>query len=452
MKRLVAVCALIVAGCASAPPMEPVGTSRVAKPAPTVAASAWIGPETPKPDDDEGAERQVREAEVQKMLARVSKIRGLPIKRPVPGRIVSREEAVAKIKEQVERDLPKDVMEMQGEVEAGLGLVPFDYDYAEGIYRLLQGQIAGFYDPKDKAMFLLDDLWGAEERQTLSHELVHALQDQSFPLDEALKFKAGESDRISAGHAVIEGDATSAMFDEAYGPDGAFNVEEEVLDKMMRAGALLSTTGLTTPRAITESLVSAYTDGFAFVQNRRRKGGFAAVDEALAHPPASTEQLLHPEKYDAHEAPLAVPAPSIASLGAGFQVALEDVSGEQDLRITLGQLGRSSTAARAAAGWGGDRYVVAAKTIDAEHKAIAFAWRLRMDTTKDAKELADHLKEAFQGACKERPHVGPIAWRRKGDDVAIVAGPWIRGAKRDATSKATCKDLGAWIDAIFKAS
>ena len=54
------------------------------------------------------------------------------------------------------------------------------------------------------------------------------------------------------------------------------------------------------------SLTAPYVDGFALVQELRRRGGWPAVDKALKSLPATTEQLLHLDKLDAREAALAV--------------------------------------------------------------------------------------------------------------------------------------------------
>ena len=71
---------------------------------------------------------------------------------------------------------------------------------------------------------------------------------------------------------------------------------------------------------LTESLSAPYTDGFAFVQERRHLGGWAAVDAAFRDLPVSTEQILHPEKYDAHELPIPVAVPPMALAGAPTDV------------------------------------------------------------------------------------------------------------------------------------
>ena len=77
--------------------------------------------------------------------------------------------------------------------------------------------------------------------------------------------------------------------------------------------------------------------------------------------PESTEQILHPEKYTAGEAPVAVtlPADLATRLGTGWTVPLQDTFGEFQLGIWLREAGvAGGDATAAAAGWGGDRLAV----------------------------------------------------------------------------------------------
>ena len=50
--------------------------------------------------------------------------------------------------------------------------------------------------------------------------------------------------------------------------------------------------------------------GSRFVHALRRKGGWTAVDRAWDRLPTTTEQILHVDKWEANEGPIAVPAPT----------------------------------------------------------------------------------------------------------------------------------------------
>ena len=118
------------------------------------------------------------------------------------------------------------------------------------------------------------------------------------------------------------------------------------------------------PAFLRESLLFPYTAGLSFVQWLQASGGWDAVDGAFREPPASTEQVLHPEKYAAHEAPVdghAAGGPRRRSSGRAGRSGLEDTLGEFQLKVWLDQVAAGSggpSADAAAAGWGGDRVVL----------------------------------------------------------------------------------------------
>ncbi|MFT3773477.1 MAG: hypothetical protein QM820_49505 [Minicystis sp.] len=428
--------ALAALGCSASPttPIAPPVVEATPPPAPTAQAQ-------PQPTAPPNAEAEARK-KVAAMLTKVAGLRGLPVVREVPGRVLNRDEVIAKIKAKVEKEIPPDVVEHDGELLAGLALVPPDYDFVEGTYRLIQGRIAGFYEPGDRTMYLVDDLGDDEADETLAHELDHALQDQAYDLKKLLDFAPGDGDRTAAGHAIAEGDAMSAMFDVTLG--SAFNVPEGALRDSLALSNAVSETSAKTPHVLQESLTAPYGDGFAFVQALRRQGGWPAVDAAWRALPASTEQLLHVDKYLAHEPPIAVAVPTFAALGGGFRVATHDVVGEQGLKIMLAEWENPKVAAAGAAGWGGDRYVVLRRDDGPDKHTIAVGWRVEMNTDRDAKELEDILRKHFGATCRERPTVGPLSWQRKGRSFALAAGPYQRQG-RMPKSAGTCAVAAKWV-------
>ncbi|WP_437674993.1 hypothetical protein [Sorangium sp. So ce131] len=450
----------MLAGCAQ--PAPPPGSARApaasakapggGAAAPEAQAGGKAGEGKGKGEDAERA----ADPEVALALARVAKARGLPVRRDVPSRVLARSEILDRVRAHVEREIPEGVLDHQGEALAALELIPADYDFTAGMYRLLEGRIAGFYEPEDATMYLVDDLSDDEADETLAHELVHALQDQSFALGTLLEFKAGDSDRLAAVHALVEGDAMSAMFDVLVG--SAFQVDESMLRKLVAMSTALSSVG-DTPIVLQESLGAPYTDGFAFVQALRRQGGWPAVDAAWRALPDTTEQLLHPEKLATREPALAVGVPTAAALGPGFRVVFDDVMGEQALRIAFAAYAHREAAIGAAAGWGGDRFAVARRDDpeDPSRREFALAWRLRFDSAADAAEAGRLIERRFGKGCRMRQALGPIAWTARGSDMAIVAGPYERrgggsgGAGGVGAVKAagTCAGAKTWLAEVM---
>jgi hypothetical protein len=169
-----------------------------------------------------------------------------------------------------------------------------------------------------------------------------------------------------------------------------------------------------------------------FVQGLQSRGGWKAVDDAFAKPPASTEQVLHPEKYAAGEAPAAVSLPSdlAAKLGSGWSVPLVDTFGEFQLGVWL----RNSpgidkaTADAAAAGWGGDRIAA----IKGPNGAWGVVLRTAWDTAKDAGEFetaAKPLVDGLAGSAQLLPGAGGTE-------------RWVLAASDDATLSRIAGVLG----------
>lgn len=414
-------------------------------PSPKASASAGDSPFGKRRTSAEA--RAIRNAELQNaVLAGVSGIRGLPKRGETKSRTLSRKDLLEVILAKEEDGAPKEVMRLTGEALVALELAPASYDFEAGVYELLQSQIAGLYDPDDKTMYLLDDLSESTAYQTLAHELVHALQDQSFDLAGLLDWKPRKGDETAAIQTLVEGDATVAMF--AFASGDADAIDEKTMRRVVSVGAALSAPG--TPPVLVRSLVAPYTDGFSAVQALRRRGGWPAVDRALRARPTTTEQVLHLDKLDKREPALFVADPPLDALGSGFTLGSVDVMGEQGTRIAFEEWTSRTRAAEIAAGWGGDAFAVA--TRDAGNgREVALAWHHRSDTAKDAKEIADLLTERFGNACKERPELGPLTWIHKDRDVVITAGPFVRRADRTVAAAGTCAVTSKWARAILDA-
>ena len=160
------------------------------------------------------------------------------------------------------------------------------------------------------------------------------------------------------------------------------------------------------PPVLRESLFFPYTAGLNFTQGLYTAGGWGAIDAAFADPPASTEQILHPEKYAAEEEAVQVELPEdlAGKIGAGWSTALEDTLGEFQLKIWLGETAKAASvgATDAAAGWGGDRVAVLNGPNDAWVIALLTDW----DTNADATEFATAATEALEECRRRRNDLG----------------------------------------------
>jgi hypothetical protein len=191
-----------------------------------------------------------------------------------------------------------------------LGLAPADFQYRALMVRVLTEQVAGYYEPKTGEFHLADWIDVDGQRPVMAHELTHALQDQHFNLRRFEHWPKGDSDSELAAHALIEGDAMLAMV--LYVTSNPLRAAEflKSMSKMGNQSAELEKA----PRALRESLLFSYQQGIYWTQSLYKQGGWARVSKAFSELPQSTEQILHPDKYFGHEAPVKVTLPDVTNL------------------------------------------------------------------------------------------------------------------------------------------
>jgi len=436
-------------------------------PEPALAVDAGPGPRDEPPS-------WVASDPVNRALATVAELRELPATGPVKGKIIDREAMLVHVREQLRSEVPEPVVRGTNAMLFLLNVVPRDFDYEKSLLALLDAQLAGFYEPRDKTMYLLADLPEKEREATLAHELVHALQDQHYGLENLIKYRDDATDALSAIHALAEGDATSAMFDHILLAQGkrAIDLPDSMISLQTRGVVELAPSLAAVPTIVKRSVISPYVDGIELIHRLRRQGGWPAVDASWKKPPTTTEQLLHADKFAAREPALEVSIPGMPA-SSGFDVIYHDVLGEQSLRLLFEEWAPRRTAVEAASDWGGDRVAVFERG-----DRHGLAWHLRFDNEDAARRayeallrgvLRDELPSAgpSQGpvsvpdvdrnaataaakagkACRERPNRGPIAATRRGREIALVAGP-VRGAGEAARSDANCVAATAWAVAV----
>jgi hypothetical protein len=447
------------------------GCSGNPAPRPAVAPAAPVESAAPAPKRAQAAEQA--QPAVDAALTHVSQVRQLGAIAPVKSLVIGREELLRRMKDDLFAELEPELVQGTTELIFALGAARADLDYLGSILTLLGSQLAGFYDPRRGEMVLLDDLGADAEQATLWHELVHALQDQHYNLEKLVKWSPSRGDAMTAIQCLAEGDATSAMLDTMLLPRGqtALDLPERALSNMLAAMEALPEIA-SVPAMLKRSVVAPYTDGLAFTHALRRSGGWAAVDAAWRDLPASSEQILHPEKYRAREAPERVPVPH-APPGGPDALLFHDVIGEQGLRITFEEWVPTSTAAETAAGWAGDAVAVFA---NGERRAVAL--RLRFDDEAHAERAHETLArgaltpelelrqgdrpgpnvardDALKaikkgGVCRERERRGPFAVVRVGRDLGVTLGPY-QNRSGVASSDSTCASGLRWADSIARA-
>ncbi len=274
---------------------------------------------------------------------------------------------------------------------------------------------AAYYDPRREELFLVGDAVPAGPQLAefvLAHELTHALEDQRFGLPES---EGLSDDRVLAESALVEGTATALMGEYARHHLDPFMLASE--SAAIEAGA-----GGELPRFAQAEVDFTYFEGARFVEELVRLGkAWALADFAFERRlPATTEQILHPEKYLDDEPALPVAPPRQA--GPGWRAVDTGSLGEFGTREVLRAAEAGLGADRAAAGWGGDRYRLFARRgtvcggdCRSTH-ALGVTWR--GDDPTEARELAGELRRYVALGLDGEPR-GRDSWQLDGGWAAI---------------------------------
>lgn len=254
-----------------------------------------------------------------------------------------------------------------------LGLVAGDFDFSS-LDDVGRRSLLGVYDPIKKRIVVRADLPEPLLHRVVVHELTHALNDQYHPLEDIVIDLRTEELRALQG--LSEGDATrvDTLFVEQL-PPAQRAVAEGQIEGLPDVPA--------SSRPFLQLVGFPYLAGPDFVRALVERGGNAAVDQAFRARPTTSEQVLHPERFLQGAPPASVPHP-----GSDGEPERLGVLGELGLRVVLGETLDAAAAARAADGWGGDRFV----SWSARGKSCVRV-NLRMDTAGDTNEVRDGLRQ-----------------------------------------------------------
>lgn len=318
----------------------------------------------------------------------VAEVGGIAFRASVPLHFMTRAELTRYLEEVLRDEYPEEKARADQRTLVAFDLIAPDADLRGMRARLLEDNIVGFYDerPDRRKLYAVSD----DRRLTpanqlvMAHELRHALQDQYLDLHRALPDEVGDfDDRRLALISLLEGDATLVM--ERYlvrrlpgGVDNERRLGDLDLSEMALPGAGFE--GV--PTVLQAQLVMPYLAGRDFAMAVWKRGGWDAVRAAWSAPPRSTEQVLHPEKFFAGEAPEEV---VLGYRPDGGTLVKEGVLGELMTRSLLG-----AGAEEAARGWGGDRFAV----WDV-HGRTLLVWASSWDTAADRAEFLAGARARF---------------------------------------------------------
>ncbi|HLW95858.1 MAG TPA: hypothetical protein VKS25_10800, partial [Solirubrobacteraceae bacterium] len=327
---------------------------------------------------------------------------------------------------------------------------------------------AARYDAATSTLLVPSFLPLGAQRATLVHEIAHAVADQRFGLRRFLGLVPERGPRLDgdaarARLALVEGDAVLTGLELGDPRENFLGAHAlGALAARLRGasqgasldpspGSSQDRSGEGAPSWFVQLGEFTHVDGLLFVARVRAHRAWSAVDALWSDPPDSSEQILHPEKYDACEPAIAVDESALPALaGFGHPVA-SDVLGELVVRTWLESALPPEIAARAAAGWGGDRAGLYAPTPAASvadggaaEPLAPLAWLTVWDDAAEADDFARAARQvlaqtslktsnaagetqataAATAAIEERDLFstpgGTFALARKGDAVALL--------------------------------
>ena len=295
------------------------------------------------------------------VLAEMSKILSLPVKEPLKKSVRSREEIREFLIRQMRED--KDDTKRYADQKAleALGLIPKGYPLDQKLLALLTEQIAGLYDPREREFFIADWTQPAEQRVIMAHELTHALQDQYFHVEKWEEEVKTNDDAQLARESVLEGSAMIAMYDYLLRSTGKTTRDISDFDPGMLIGDANDSPELSqAPMVIQDEITFPYLPGASFVERALKEwDGWRDFHRLFENPPASTQQILHPDLYFRGVMPTRVDlTPVTKAVPRGWKKLDENVLGEFALNEILKQFVDKERADKIAPSWSGDRYAV----------------------------------------------------------------------------------------------
>ena len=364
--------------------------------------------------------------EVDKLVAAVSAARHLPFHGALPARALGPDETRRATALAVGEGLDSAAARTEGELLKRLGLfglLSSGYgggDFAAAAYASAATP-APRYDAATGTLLVPNFLPIGSQRVELAHEIAHAVADQRFGLRRFLRLAPDRGPRLDcdaarARLALVEGDAVLGGFELADPRENFLGAHAlQALAVQLRGASQASSHipsqdpfGQAAPSWFAQLGQFTHVDGLLFVARVRAHRPWSAVDALWGDPPATTEQILHPEKYDACEPAMAIDEGALPSLTGFGRPASSDVLGELVVRTWLESALPPELAARAAAGWGGDRaglYAPTPSVSDADAGATAplapLAWLTLWDDDAEADDFARAARQVLAKMSKE---------------------------------------------------
>jgi len=333
-------------------------------------------------------------AKLHDIRAKASEVRGLPPYEKVKEGTITQEALVNYAKAQAGKMTDDEKRELDSYTAALrlLRLIGPQDDLLKIFSEDYPANILGIYLPDARELVMIGggQQIGMSDELTLAHEYTHSFQDGSFGI-EKLRKRWEKSTTERDGHSqygetidcLVEGDAVVSerlYAERAFGSDWQQKLQQEPAEAEAQAATPL-------PEFLDRAFLFNYQECGAFVQALYNKGGWGAVNAAYEKPPATTEQVLHLDKYESREVSNGQqPVDLSKSVGKGWALLDTSQFGEFDVYNYALTMAKDDAAARiAAAGWGGGWLSIYRNKEQSEQVLVQLS--LSWDTNDDMNEF-----------------------------------------------------------------
>lgn len=351
------------------------------------------------PSTEAGAQSQ--QAFIQaadQVLAQMSKILDLPILQPLKKSLRSKDQIRAYLVQEEKEDRTDAQRYADDRALEAFGLIPKGFPLDSFMLDVLTDQVAGLYDPKAKEFYIANWIGVDDQKAVMAHELTHALEDQSFHIESWIKAARPNDDAELARDSVSEGSAMAAMVDYALQdqnvgvrdlPNVADFIRAHAVGEMDKDPKLSKA-----PIFIRDELLFPYLAGTTFTQDfLKAHTGWMDLKLIFQSPPASTQQIIHPNLYLKGVKPVAVSLPDWKDIApADWKLLEENVLGEFGLDEVLKTYLGPQRADALSSAWTGDRYAVFE---DEKTKETPLVFRLALDNAEDTAGFYTQYSEAL---------------------------------------------------------
>jgi hypothetical protein len=370
-------------------------------------------------------------------LAKVERMRGQKLSKPLKMGVKNKAQITGFIQERLKEEYGPVKVKAEGELLKLQGLLPAELDYGGFVTKLLAEQVAGFYDHTRQELHIAAWLPVFMQEPVMAHEIFHAVQDQEWDGGKLIDSKKYSHDEVLAHAALLEGDATVVMFNyQQLGTgvditDSSFAVNGIAASLPLQMASPQFPVMAVAPDYLKQSLIFPYQQGLLFVAAMRRaKLSWDDIRKIYADPPASTEQILHPERYHPQrDTPSEVSVPALK--WPGYARHWTGTAGEFHHRQLLLERLPLGDAISAAAGWDGDFTAV-------EEGATPVAYTYSTwDSAKDAEEFEAALKIMQSKRAAPKPEL--VTWREGTELVYVFCADKAKAQKALAQVRTTAK-------------